>query len=505
MGAFKSLENFSALANGCTPLSSHVSDMRIRGIALGFLSITVGACSAASRAVPLPSPAAVAARDLTEEEQARHALDRLAFGPRPGEVERIRNTGVDRWIAMQLDPEDLRDDEGERIAAALPLASARPENALDGLRNVSQADTVARRAARQRAAEVSRQLQVARVARAVASERQLQEVLVDFWANHFSVFAGKGPVRLYVAQYEQEAIRPHILGHFRDLLGAVAHSPAMLVYLDNWRSAADSQHPTLAGTVVRRGRRGIVRQPRAPRRPRGLNENYARELLELHTLGVDGGYTQQDVIEVARAFTGWTIAAPQAGGGFVFRPAMHDAGEKTVLGTHIRAGGGETDGERVLDLLARHPATARLVAMKLVQRLVSDDPPPALVDRVAAVYTRTDGDLREVVRAIVTSPEFFSRAAYRSKVKSPLELVASGMRAVGAPADPTPRAARMVAQLGQPLYGHRDPNGWPERSSEWLSAGSVVSRINFGVALAGRAALGDSLRRALESPDFQRR
>jgi uncharacterized protein (DUF1800 family) len=480
--------------------------MRIHMVVPAFLGITIGACSAvAPRAVSLPSPAAVAARDLSEEEQARHALDRLAFGPRPGDVERVRTTGVDRWIARQLEPEHLRDDEGQRIVAALPLASTAPAAALDGLRNVSQRDTVARRAARQRAAEVSRQLQVARVARAVASEKQLQEVLVDFWANHFSVFAGKGQVRLYVAQYEQDAIRPHVLGHFRDLLGAVAHSPAMLFYLDNWRSAADSLHPTLAGTVARRGRRAFARQPQAPPRPRGLNENYARELLELHTLGVDGGYTQQDVIEVARAFTGWTIAAPQAGGAFVFRPAMHDAGEKTVLGTRIRAGGGESDGERVLDLLARHPATARMVATKLVQRLVSDDPSPALVERIAAVFTRTDGDLREVVRAIVTSPEFFSRAAYRSKVKSPLELVASGLRAVGAPADTTPRAARMVAQLGEPLYGHRDPNGWPERSSEWLSAGSVVNRINFGVALAGRMALGDSLRTALESPDFQRR
>jgi uncharacterized protein (DUF1800 family) len=356
-----------------------------------------------------------------------------------------------------------------------------------------------------RSAEIARQLQIARVARAVGSDRQLQEVLVDFWANHFSVYAGKGPVRLYVAQYEQDAIRPNVLGHFRDLLGAVAHSPAMLFYLDNWRSAVDASHPALA----QRGRRGVRRvADRAPavrRPPRGLNENYARELLELHTLGVDGGYTQQDVIEVARALTGWTIAGPREGGGFVFRPAMHDAGEKVVLGARIPAGGGESDGERVLDLLARHPATARMIATKLARRLVSDDPPPVLVDRAAAEFLRTDGDLREVVRLIVTSPEFFARAAYGAKVKSPLELVASGLRAVGAQADTTPRAARMVAQLGEPLYGHRDPNGWPERSSEWLSAGAVVNRINFGLVLAQRSALGDSLRAALGAPEFQRR
>ena len=459
-----------------------------------------------ARSVPLPSPAAVAARELSVDEQARHALDRLAFGPRPGDVDRVRSVGVDQWIARQLDPERMPDSVGDRISAALPLAHAPITDALGDVGTSARGDTVARREARRRSAEIARQLQTERVARAVGSERQLQEVLVDFWANHFSVFAGKGLVRLYVAPYEQDVIRPHVLGRFRDLLGAVAHSPAMLFYLDNWRSAADSAHPTLAmAGRARFARRGVVRPQVPARAPRGLNENYARELLELHTLGVTGGYTQHDVIEVARAFTGWTISGPRDGGRFVFRPAMHDAGEKLVLGTRIPAGGGESDAERVLDILARHPATARTVATKLAQRFVSDDPPPALVDRVAAVYAQTDGDVRQVVRAIVTSPEFFSRAAYRAKVKSPLELVASGLRAVGAAPDTTPRAARMVAQLGEPLYGHRDPNGWPERSSEWLSAGAVVSRINFGLALANRATLGDSLRAVLGAPEFQRR
>ena len=467
-------------------------------------AIAIAACTPAPHGASLPSPAAIAARELSSEEQARHALDRLAFGPRPGDVERVRSIGVDRWVARQLDPESLRDSAGDRITAALPLAYAPPSDALDDVRSVVRGDTAARREARKRAAAVSRELQIERVARAVGSERQLQEVLVDFWANHFSVFAGKGPVRLYVAQYEHEAIRPHVLGRFRDLLGAVSHSPAMLFYLDNWRSAADSAHPTLGGWTRRRGARGVVRPPAAAR-VRGLNENFARELLELHTLGADGGYSQRDVIEVARAFTGWTIANPRQGGGFAFRPAMHDAGEKIVLGTRIPAGGGESDGERVLDILARHPATARTIGAQLARRLVSDDPPAALVDRAAAAYTRTGGDLREVVRAIVTSPEFFSRTAYRAKVKSPLELVASTMRALGDAPDTTPRAARMVAQLGQPLYGHRDPNGWPERSTDWLSAGSVANRINFGLALSARATLGDSLRAALAAPDFQRR
>ena len=468
-------------------------------------TLALDACRTAPHATLLPTPTQVAARELTADEQARHALDRVAFGPRPGDVARVEALGVDRWIAQQLAPSRIRDDGAARLEASFPLARARPADVLEDLRAATQGDTVARRHARRRAAEVARQVQTERLARAVGSDRQLEEVLVDFWANHFSVFAGKGPVRLYVGQYEHDAIRPFVLGRFRDMLGAVAHSPAMLYYLDNWRSAADSLHPTLASGRRRPplGSPGAS-APAAPR-PRGLNENYARELLELHTLGVDGGYTQRDVIEVARAFTGWTIAAPREGGGFVFRPALHDAGAKVILGMRIPAGGGESDGERVLDLLARHPSTARTIATKLATRFVSDDPPPALVARAAAVFTATDGDLRETLRVILTSPEFFSRAAFRSKVKSPFELVASGMRAIGAAPDATPRGARTVAQLGQPLFGHRDPDGWPERSAEWLSAGAVVSRINFGLALAARAPLGDTLRAVLASPGFQRR
>ena len=453
-----------------------------------------------------PSPAATAAsgvaeaRELSAEEQARHALDRLAFGARPGDVDRVRSMGVDRWIDLQLHPDRVADPVGDEVASAFPLLRADPASLLRDLtamRTGAANDTAARRALRMRYNAVGREVQAARLARATSSERQLQEVLVDLWANHFSVFAGKGPVRLYLARYEEDAIRPHVLGKFRDLLGAVAHSPAMLFYLDNWQSAADSLHPTLA--------RRPGGRTRGPRAPRGLNENYARELMELHTLGVDGGYTQRDVIEVARALTGWSIAAPREGGGFVFRPALHDAGEKVVLGVRIPAGGGERDGEKVLDILARHPSTARMVATTLARRFVRDDPPPALVERAAATYRSTDGDLRAVVRTIVTSPEFFSRASYRAKVKSPLELVASALRAAGVPADTTPRAARAVAQLGQPIYGHQTPEGWPERSGEWLSAGAVADRVNFIATLTRRASMDDATRALLESPDFQRR
>jgi uncharacterized protein (DUF1800 family) len=520
-------------------MREHAKIVRVATV-LGLSAVVVAtACVSANRAPTLEGaqPTSTdARRELTSDEQARHVLDRLAFGPRPGDVEKVRAIGVDAWIAAQLRPDRIAANRADDLARRLTDPFTSPADVMRDVTPNGPADTNARRMLRQRYAEAGRAVQTARLVRAVGSDRQLQETLVDLWANHFSVFGGKGPVRLYLAQYEEDAIRPHVLGKFRDLLGAVAHSPAMLFYLDNWQSVADSLHPTLASRggnggvrvgrpVIRAGggRRGGIRRgalPRMPvtqqaratarganaaRRPRGVNENYARELMELLPLGVDGGYTQQDVIEVARAFTGWSIASPRSGGGFVFRPALHDAGEKHVLGQTIPAGGGEEDGERVLDILAKSPATARMVATTLARRLVSDDPPPSVIDRAVATYLRTDGDLRAVVRTIVTSPEFFSRAAYRAKVKSPLELVASTMRAAGVEPDTTPRLARAVAQLGEPLYGHQTPNGWPERSSEWLSAGSVADRVNFIAMVMARPQVGDSLRAVLESADFQRR
>jgi hypothetical protein len=231
------------------------------------------------------------------------------------------------------------------------------------------------------------------------------------------------------------------------------------------------------------------------RRPRGLNENYARELLELHTLGVDGGYTQRDVIEVARALTGWGINPPRQGGdGFVFRAPAHDAGPKEVLGHKLRAGRGIEDGEEVLDIISRHPSTAMFISRKLVIRLVSDEPPDDLVERAAATFRRTDGDIREVVRTIVTSNEFFSRAAYRSKVKSPFEVTVSALRALGAKADTTPFSASLVARLGQQLYGHQAPNGWPETGAAWINTGAILNRINLGILVASGRVPGAPLR-----------
>jgi uncharacterized protein (DUF1800 family) len=241
-------------------------------------------------------------------------------------------------------------------------------------------------------------------------------------------------------------------------------------------------------------RRGRGTRPALPQSSilsrRGLNENYARELLELHTLGVDGGYTQEDIVNVARAFTGWTLEQPRRGGGFVFRPVMHDAGEKTTLGHRLPAGRGIEDGEQVLDIVAMHPSTARFIATKLARRFVSDDPPESLVQRAAATFLRTEGDIRQVMRTIVMSSEFFAAAAYRAKVKSPFELVVSALRAMNATPDMTPRSAQVVARLGQPLFMHQAPNGWPERGDAWINTGAILNRINFGLAIAGGALSG---------------
>ena len=338
--------------------------------------------------------------------------------------------------------------------------------------------------------------------RAVYSDRQLEAVLIDFWFNHFNVFAGKsGLIRPYLTGYERDAIRPHVLGKFRDLLGAVAESPAMLVYLDNWLNS-DPNGPD--PRALQRARQRAVFNPRRPRfgftdprgqlqrrgpqllqpgRRGGLNENYARELLELHTLGVDGGYTQHDVVEVARAFTGWTIDALQQGGGFRFEPRLHDAGEKLVLGHTTEAGDGKDDGERVLDVLARHPSTAQFIATRLARRFVADDPPPALIERAAARFRETDGDIREVVRTIVSSPEFFSPSASRAKVKTPLEFVVSAVRITGAQTDNAQSLVRSLRELGMPPYFCQPPTGYDDTAEAWVNTGALLNRMNFAIAL----------------------
>lgn len=506
---------------------------------LGLLVLAVGVAgtlSARSLSGKVRS-VTTAFRELTEREQAIHVLNRLAFGPRPGDVDRVMRMGVDRWIEAQLHPERVDNRSAERILAAFPLsqrtaaellrsypppAALLVQARLRGDTLLTRRDSAELRRQAQRGREFVTDLLATKMARAVVSERQLEEVLTDFWENHFNVFIGKGQLRYYLPEYTNRAIRPHAMGDFRTLLGAVARSPAMLFYLDNVQSVADSTQPTLTqlqrgrvgrgggpgrGGIGRRGARGqrpparldsaqmaIIGQAQQ-RRPRGLNENYARELLELHTLGVDGGYTQQDVINVARALTGWSVSPPRTGRvGFVFRPDAHDAGEKVVLGRRLRAGRGIEDGEEVLDIVARHPSTARFIARKLAIRFVSDTPPEELVDRAAATFTRTNGNIREVVRTIVTAPEFFSRAVYRSKVKSPFELTASALRALGAQADTSAMSAGLVARLGQPLYGRQTPDGWPETGGEWMNTGAILNRINFGLMIATGRLPGAPLR-----------
>ncbi|MBI3262712.1 MAG: DUF1800 domain-containing protein, partial [Acidobacteria bacterium] len=338
--------------------------------------------------------------------------------------------------------------------------------------------------ARRRQQEVLFEISEQKLVRAVESERQLQEVLVDFWFNHFNVFAGKGQVRSMLTSYERDTIRPHVFGKFRDLLGASAQAPAMLFYLDNWQSA----DPKMAERLDNVRRSQVV-----PRRPRGLNENYARELLELHTLGVDGGYTQKDVQEVARAFTGWTIDRPAQGGGFRFEPRMHDNDDKVVLGHPIKAGGGMRDGEQVLDILARHPSTAKFIATKLARRFISDSPPTSLVDRAADAFRRTDGDLREVVRTIITSPEFFAAEAYRAKVKTPFEFVTSALRTTGAQVTNGRPVLQALREMGMPLYGCQPPTGYSDNADAWVNTGALLHRMNFALALAGHRLRGTSV------------
>jgi uncharacterized protein (DUF1800 family) len=485
---------------------------------IAMVSLVIAACAhqAPSAAATMSSTAPSGGRELTRDEQVRQTLNRLTFGARPGDADVVASMGVDRWIDIQLSPSRVSDATMDAVLAGMETqrkqvfeliadhpdpqelqqrfnqraAQARANPSAIVPAAFSSADSLLMRRAQQTTQQLVGQIIAAKLVRAVASERQLQEVMTDFWENHFSVFIQKSPSRFSMVEYDRDVIRPHALGRFRDLLGAVAKSPQMLFYLDNWQSGVDSAHPNIVEQRIEARRanaadplvQSLATLPR--RRPRGINENYARELMELHTLGVDGGYMQKDVQEVARALTGWTIDAPNLGGGFVFRPEQHDAGEKVVLGHTLAAGRGVEDGEEVLDVLSRAPATARFITTKLARHFVSDDPPPALVDRCARAFARTDGDIRETMRCIVTSPEFFSRAAYRAKVKTPFELVASAFRALGAPADTTPRSAQFVAQLGQPIFGRQTPDGWPDRGEAWMNSGAIMNRINFGFRLA---------------------
>jgi uncharacterized protein (DUF1800 family) len=492
---------------------------------------------------------------LSDDQRALHVLNRITFGLRPGDLDRVKQMTVERFIEEQLHPEAIDDSELEKRLAVLPtgrLASAElyqfypPVQVADQRASDKNAPPIFGRP-QQIAGELVQQ----KLVRAVSSNRQLQEVLTDFWFNHFNVFAQKEADQWFVTSYERDVIRPHVLGKFRELLLATAESPAMMFYLDNWLSSSpDSKQPRPPGPTRLQNAQppksapgadatppaGVLPGPQAnsqppagvmsasgvdpntamtpkkggdqnpqsaignpqspqpppPRRKPGINENYARELMELHTLGVSGGYTQKDVQEVARCFTGWTIDRPYQGGGFVFRPWMHDDGAKTVLGVTIPAGGGITDGLRVIDILAKQPSTARFISKKLCQRFVSDDPPAPLVERVAQVFMKTDGDLCKVVRAILTSAEFNSTTAFRSKVKSPIELAASAIRAVDGDTNGAPALHEWIRRMGEPLYQFAFPTGYGEDSSKWVNTGVFFNRINYAVALANNQINGTS-------------
>jgi len=553
------------------------------------------------------------ATKLSKDEQILHVLNRLTFGPRPGEVAEMRRTGIEKWIDLQLHPEriaenpvleerlkpfetlrltsaevlkaypqippgmmiqftplndllkqdqisklyngtieerkaviDALDPEMRKkvlqgvapmMLAVVPELKKEAEDArkawqeerqkqmamrtpsLETLLDPAQRDIVRRGTPAQIGEMLSRfdetkQQQIAaamprpqlgglpeirrrgielrqpqevvmsdlregKILRAVYSNRQLEEVLVDFWYNHFNVFEGKPQVRPLLASYERDAIRPNVLGRFKDLLLAVAHDPAMLYYLDNWESIAPGAFDIgpFAPPVEQMARQ-LARQAH------GLNENYGRELMELHTLGVDGGYTQADVIAVARCFTGWTIAKPATEPHFVFAGFMHDWDAKVVLGHTIPAGGGESDGLKVIDILAHHPSTARFISKELAQRFVTDNPPPALVDRMAQTFLRTDGDLRAVMATMFGSPEFYSDAAFETKVKSPFEMVVSAVRATGSDAVDGFTLAQKVADLGEPLYGKVEPTGYPNTGDAWLNTAGLFARMTFASALA---------------------
>jgi uncharacterized protein (DUF1800 family) len=470
----------------------------VLGAALGLGLLGCTSVKGGEGMVAAPAPAAASTRPSTlaqpvatsplptvsGDRRIMHAMSRLTYGARPGDVERVRAMGLSVWIDRQLRPATIDDSATETTLTELttlrmPISEAlrefpRPNPKLQAMianGEMSRQEMLERYPIEKRPARIATELQAAKVVRAVSSERQLEEVMVDFWFNHFNVFAGKGDVRWYVSSYERDAIRPNALGRFPDLVRATAYHPAMLFYLDNWLSAKPDF---------------IV--PGGPNRGRkaGLNENYARELMELHTLGVDGGYTQKDVTEVARAFTGWTIDRPQTDGHFIFRPVMHDTGEKIVLGQRIPAGGGRDDGERVIQILTHHPATARFIATKLVRRFVSDTPPPALVARVAGTYMSTGGDISAMLRTIVESPEFFSEEAYRAKIKKPFEFVASAVRALGGTTDARGgmALARASAEIGEPLYQAQPPTGYADRGEVWVNAGALLARMNFALGLA---------------------
>jgi uncharacterized protein (DUF1800 family) len=508
--------------------------------------------------------------ELTPEEAIQHALNRLAYGPRPGDVERIKQMGLAKWIDLQLNPNSIDDKAVEaRLEnySTLRMSTAKlideypqPKQAAkkEGLTKEEfkeqqaqqrRADMAAERATQQANAEaanegesmkdipspmkqesgnaatpgaggyklsvdpnavpraiaddskrpqrVVQELAMAKVTRAIYSERQLQQVMDDFWFNHFNVYAQKGEVKWYLTSYERDVIQPHTLGKFKDLVEATAKSPAMLFYLDNFLSADPRAGQRLAAERAMRQarRRGFGWPPPPPqqqpkkKQERGLNENYGRELMELHTLGVDGGYTQKDVTEVARCFTGWTIDKPRQNPEFKFDERLHDPDTKVVLGKKIHAGG-MGDGKEVIELLTKQPSTAKFISTKLARRFVSDNPPQSLIAKMAQTFQSSDGDIRAVMKSMIYSPEFWSREAYRAKIKTPYELVISAARALGTDVDTPMPLVQWTGRIGEPLYECQPPTGYSDKADAWVNTGALLNRLNYSLALAGNKVRG---------------
>jgi uncharacterized protein (DUF1800 family) len=512
--------------------------------------------------------------ELSSDEAILHALNRLAYGPRPGDVERIRQMGLANWINQQLNPKSIDDsavearlniyptlkmttaqliaeypnpkqaakqaEQGKQPPTQEQMAQQQADAAITAMAREMDGNSVIASDASQnsgtmtdpnvasdtpspmklnpatrgagrrdplgtdpnavpraisddskRPARVVEELAMAKLTRAIYSDRQLQQVMDDFWLNHFNVFAGKGEVKWYLTSYERDVIQPNTLGKFKDLLNATAKSPAMLFYLDNFLSADPNAAQRLAMERAMRQRRPYPgpQQGQNKKQRRGLNENYGRELMELHTLGVDGGYTQKDVTEVARCFTGWTIEKPQQIAQFKFDEKLHDPDPKVVLGKKIHPGGMK-DGEQVIDLLVKNPHTAKFISTKLARRFVSDTPPSALVERMATSFQKSGGDIREVMRTMIYSPEFWSRDAYRAKVKTPYELVVSSVRALGTDVDTPMPLVQWVGRIGEPLYQCQPPTGYSDKAETWVNSGALLNRLNFSLALAGNKVRG---------------
>jgi uncharacterized protein (DUF1800 family) len=479
---------------------------------------------------------------LTEDEAIVHALNRLAYGPRPGDVERIRQMGLEKWIEQQLHPESIEDQALNERLQRYPTLSMSSKQLLEEFpragqvakqEGITKEQVQEQLKSKQQTAEsqiivtgnenldkaqqqlaklqgpnrIIAELSMAKLDRAIYSDRQLEAVMEDFWFNHFNVFANKGDDKWLLTSYERDTIRPHTMGKFQDLLIATAQSPAMLFFLDNYLSADPAAVARMeAEREMRRARYqgafvgGSMPTPgtfpgpatgparatpvAAKKQERGLNENYGREVMELHTVGVDAGYTQQDVIQMAECLTGWTIHEPRRDPQFFFDEKIHAEGKKVVMGRTFNYGG-EKDGEEALKMLANRPATAAFISTELARHFVSDNPPPALVERMAKSFEASNGDIRAVLKTMIYSPEFWSREAYRAKVKTPFELVASTARALNAEVTITLPLAQWVSRMGEPLYLCQPPTGYSDKSETWVNTGALLNRLNFSLAFAG--------------------